>query len=161
MTGKTVCELGEDVCRRRRNQKKVRAIRQFDVAGAPIFFFIEKTRHHWILGKRLQSERRDEFGRVVTHDGKNLVTLLHEQTREFGGFVSGDRAGDAKNDCFAGAAQAYHFAHSSFFRSPIGILSHARIDNYFWIKRRLKYRSAFMMCRNFCKSSSVVRLMTV
>src|SRR6266487_1520162 len=88
MTGQAVRELSDDVRRRRRNQEKVRAIRQFNVTWPPIFFFIEETRHHRIFRKRLQSEWRDELGRVVGHHGKNLVTLFHQQTRQLGGFVS-------------------------------------------------------------------------
>src|SRR5438445_10161907 len=159
MIGQSMHELSDDVCRRWCNEKTVRSIRQFDVAGAPVFFFIEETRHHRVFGKGLQGEWRNELRCVVRHDHKNVMTLFHEQTRQLGGLVSGDRAGDAENNRFAGAAQAHNLACSSFFWSPVGIFAHGRIDNYFWIKRRLKYRSALLMCRNFCKSSSVVSLM--
>src|SRR5437899_8044616 len=78
MVRQAVRELGDGVRRRRRNQKKIGAISQFDVSGSPIFFFVKKTRHHWIFGKRLQSQRRDELGRVAGHDRENLVTLLYQ-----------------------------------------------------------------------------------
>ena len=78
MISQSMRELSDDVCRRRRNQKKVGAISQFDVPGSPIFFLVEKTRHHRIFGKGLQSQRRDELGRVVRHDRENLVTLLYQ-----------------------------------------------------------------------------------
>ncbi len=78
MARQTVRQLSDDVRCRRRNQKKVGAIRQFNVTRPPIFFFIEEARHHRIFGKRLQSERRDELGRVVRHDRENLVALLYQ-----------------------------------------------------------------------------------
>src|SRR5262249_55137078 len=90
MIRQTVGELGKDVRGRRCDQKKIRAVGQFDVAGPPVFFFVEETRHRRIFGKGLQGERRDELGRVVRHHWKNLVTLFHEQTRELGRFVGGD-----------------------------------------------------------------------
>ena len=45
--------------------EKIGAISQLDVPGSPVFLFIVETRRDRILGKRLQSERRDEFSRVL------------------------------------------------------------------------------------------------
>ncbi len=96
------------------------------MAGAPVFFFVEETGHHRVFGKRLQSERRDELGCVVRHHGKNLVTLLHQQTSKLSGFVSGDRTGDAKDDCLPRAAQPHNFARRAFFNSLARVSFHSR-----------------------------------
>ena len=35
----------------------------------------------------------------LCHHDKNFVALFDEQARQFGGFVGGDRAGHAEDDC--------------------------------------------------------------
>ena len=40
MTGQTVRKFGDDVRGGRRDQKQVRAIREINVTGPPVFFFI-------------------------------------------------------------------------------------------------------------------------
>ena len=80
MISQTVRKFGDNMCGGRRDQKQIRAIGQINVTRPPVFFFIKETRRHWILGKRLQRQWRDEFGRVVRHDDKNFVALFHEQT---------------------------------------------------------------------------------
>ena len=64
MTRQTVRKLGDDVRGGGRDQEQVRAIRKVDVTGSPIFFFIVEAGRHRIFGKRLQRQRRNEFGRV-------------------------------------------------------------------------------------------------
>ena len=44
MTGQAMGEFGDDVGRRRRDQKKVGAVGQVDMSRPPVFFFIEETR---------------------------------------------------------------------------------------------------------------------
>ena len=82
------------------------------------------------------------------HHGENIVTLFDEQTGELGRLVGGDRAGDAEHNAF----------RSSWFGFRIG-------GHRSWIKLRarrlLKWRSASMILRNFCKSSSIDWLMIV
>src|SRR5205814_645277 len=78
MVCQPVGELSEDVGGGRRDQKEIRTISQFDMSGPPAFFFVEEARHHRVLGKRLQSKWRDEFGRVARHYYKNLVTLFYQ-----------------------------------------------------------------------------------
>ena len=77
--------------------------------GSPIFFFVEEAGRDRILGKGLQRERRDELGRILRHDDKDSMTLLNEQAGELGGFVCGDRAGDAENNGFCGSHKATTF----------------------------------------------------
>ena len=77
-------KLGNDVRCPRRDQEQVRAIRKIDVAGSPIFLFIVEARRHRIFGEGLQSEWRNEFGRVLCHDHKNFVALFDEETGQFG-----------------------------------------------------------------------------
>ena len=101
MSGESVRQLRNDVRRRRRDEKKVRAIGKSDVARPPVFFFVEETRRDWILRERLQSERRDEFDRVARHHDKNVMTLFHEQARELGRFVRGNRTGHAEDDALS------------------------------------------------------------
>ena len=48
-------------------KSKIGAIRQLDMTGSPIFLFVKETRHYRILRKRLQRQRRDEFGCVICH----------------------------------------------------------------------------------------------
>ena len=54
MTRQTVRDFGDDVRRGGRDQKQISVISELNMTGAPIFFFVEKTRHHRILRKRLQ-----------------------------------------------------------------------------------------------------------
>ena len=79
MTREAVREFRDDVRGRRRDEQKIGAICQLDVTGPPVFLFVIETRRHRILGKRLQSQRRNEFGRILRHDDKNIVSLFHEQ----------------------------------------------------------------------------------
>ena len=81
MTREPVREFGDDMRRRRRDEQKIGAICQFDVAGTPVLLFIIETCRDRIFGKRLQRQRRDEFGRIVRHHDKNIVSLFHEQAR--------------------------------------------------------------------------------
>ena len=100
VTRQPVCEFRDRVRRRGRDEKKVRAIGKSDVARPPVFFLVEETRRDWILRERLQRERRDEFNRVARHHDKNVMTLFHEQARQFRGFVGCDRTGHAEHDTF-------------------------------------------------------------
>ena len=68
--------------------------------GSPVFLFVVEARRDWILRKRLQGERRDEFRRILRHHDENIVALFHEQAGELGGFVGGDGTGDAEHDAF-------------------------------------------------------------
>src|SRR3954453_13019139 len=100
MTSETMRQLGDDVRSGRRNQEKRGAIRELNVAGAPIFFLVIEARHHGILRERLQGEWRDELRCILRHDDENIMTLLEEEARELRGFVGGDRAGHAEDNGF-------------------------------------------------------------
>jgi hypothetical protein len=84
MIGQAMREFRDDVRCGRRDEKQVRAIRQLDVVRPPVFFFVKEAGRHWLLGKRLHREGRNEFRRVLCHDDKNFVALFDEQTRELG-----------------------------------------------------------------------------
>ena len=68
--------------------------------GPPVFLFVEEAGRDRILGKRLQSERRNEFSRILRHDDENVVSLLDQQAGQLRGFVGGDGAGDAEHNAF-------------------------------------------------------------
>ena len=80
VTCQSVREFGDYIGGRRRDEEEVSAIGEFDVAGPPIFLFIEETRRDWILGKSLKRERRDELDRIARHHHENVVPLFDEQT---------------------------------------------------------------------------------
>ena len=61
MIGETVRKFGDDIRGGRRDEEQVRAIRQLDMAGTPVFLFIVETRRYRILGQRLQCQRGNEF----------------------------------------------------------------------------------------------------
>ena len=65
MTRQAVRQFGDDVRRGRRDQEKIRAVGQLDVARPPVFLFVEEAGRDRIFGKRLQRQRRDELGRVA------------------------------------------------------------------------------------------------
>src|ERR1043166_9124660 len=126
------------------------------MSRSPVFLLVKETGQHRILRKCLEGERSDELRGIVGHHRKHLMALFNKQTCQLGRFVGGDRSGHAEDNGSASAAYPHDFAGRTSFRLAIRILLHA-----FWIKRRLKYRSAFIMCRNFSRSSSIVRLMMV
>ena len=76
MTGETVREFGDDVRGRRRDEQKIGAIRERDVPGMPAFLFVVETGGHRIFRKRLQRQRRDEFGRVLVSSRQKLRGLV-------------------------------------------------------------------------------------
>ena len=110
MTRQTVREFGDDVRGGRRDQEKVRAIGEINVTGPPVFFFIVEAGRYRILGKRLQRQRRNEFGRVLRHGDKNFVALFHEQTGQLRRFIRGDRSCDAEHDRLFPSRDTHHFS---------------------------------------------------
>jgi hypothetical protein len=130
MAGQAVRELGDEVRGGRRDHQQVRAIGELDVTGPPILLFIVETRHDRILGERLQSEWRDELGRVLRHDDKKFVALFDEQAGELGRFVSGDRPGDAEHDRFRARPNPHNVARARFSVSAFEALFHARSTIY-------------------------------
>ena len=83
---------------RRRDDEKVRAIRERNMTRTPVLFFVKETYGDRILRERLERERRDEFRRVGRHHDKHFVRLFHEKTRQLSRFVGGDRTGYAEDD---------------------------------------------------------------
>src|SRR4051812_33834906 len=76
VTSESVRQLRDHICRRRSNQEQVSLIGQSNMSGPPIFPFIVEAGRYWILGKRLESQRRDELGGVLSHYHEHLVSLL-------------------------------------------------------------------------------------
>src|SRR5439155_22196020 len=80
-----------------------------------------------IFRKRLQRERRNEFGRVLCHDNKHFVALFDEETGELGRFIRGDRSRDAEHGRFFSSRNAHHFSCADFFASALEIFFHLRL----------------------------------
>ena len=84
------------------DEQQVGAIGQLDVARTQSGLLVEDIGGDGIFAQRLQGERSDEALRGAGHDDMDVVAAFDEQAREVGGFVSGDGAGDAEDDGFAG-----------------------------------------------------------
>src|SRR5437867_7103708 len=135
MMSQSVREFGDDVRCCWRDQQQVRAIGELDVSGSPAFLFIEEAGGHRILRKRLQSERRNKFSRVLCHHDKNFVALFDQQTRELSRLVRSNRSRYAEHDRFCAWSNAHNFSRARFVAFSFRI---SAFCNHFWTKRRLK-----------------------
>jgi len=131
----TVCEFRDRVGSGRRDEQKIRAIREFDVAGFPIRPRVPGSRDHRIARERLHRERSDEVARMRRHHDVNFGAALHEQAREVRRLEGRDASRDAEDD--------HGRAHS------------------LTMSLRVRRRSACMMARKAVTSSSAVPLIIV
>ena len=98
VVGVAVGDLGEKVRRRRRDDDRVGAARQVDVAHAVVGAGRPQVGEHRPARQRLQRQRRDEAAGGVGHADVDGDAGLDEQPRELGRLVRGDAAGQAQHD---------------------------------------------------------------
>ncbi len=98
IVGVTVGDLGEKVGRRRRDDDRVGAARQVDVAHPVVRAGLPQIGEHRPAGERLQRQRRDEAAGGGRHADVHRDVRLDEEPRELGGLVRGDAAGQAEHD---------------------------------------------------------------
>ncbi len=96
----TVGDLREKIGRRRRDDDRVGAARQVDVAHSVVGAGLPQVGEDRPSGQRLQRERRDETACRGRHHDVDVDAGLDEEARQLGRLVRGDAAGQPEHDAF-------------------------------------------------------------
>jgi hypothetical protein len=82
---------------------------------AVIDALVPEVGEHRVAGDRLEGCCADEMTCRSGHHHLNVQAALHKETRQLGGLVGGDAAGNAQNDAFQARQVAFlSRAHGTF-----------------------------------------------
>jgi hypothetical protein len=100
----------------RRDDQKIGAIGELDVAGFPRVFLVLQRDQNRLPGERLEGEGSDEFASGLGHYRVDFVAILYKLGSEVGSLVSGDGSGDTEDDFHL----IFNFQYSTFKEEELG-----------------------------------------